>query len=135
MVLLLNVNAAFIHLCLAKVLKLSRSKIARELLKFIFLGFHVESSLLHGELSAAGPVGSLVAEAHPVGFDGELRVEMLLAVIEFGETLVLRFLLRLSHLLLDLETASDLGFNLRIGSAIGASNGGLHVGALFDDVE
>lgn len=60
---------------------------------------------------------------------------MLLAVVEFVESLVLCLLLCLRHLLLDLEAPCDLGLNLRIGTAVGTSDGSLHECALFDNVE
>lgn len=114
---------------------LSRCKIARQLFKLIFLSFNVECSLLHSVLSAASPVSGLVTKAHSVGLDGELRVQMLLAVVEFVESLVLCLLLCLCNLLLDLEAPCYLGLNLRIGTAVRTSDGGLHVSALFDDVK
>ena len=60
---------------------------------------------------------------------------MLLAVVKFNESLVFGLFLCLGHFFLDFQTAGDLGLDLRVGASVGAADGGLHVGALLDDVE
>jgi len=135
LLLCLHVQSTVINLSLAEIFEFPRREIALQLFNFILFGLHVKYALLRGELSAAGPVGCFVAEAHAVGFDRELGVQILLAVVEFDQSLVFRFFLRLGDFFLDLEAAGDLGLDLRVGAPVGAPDGGLHVSALLDDVE
>jgi hypothetical protein len=65
----LNVQSTVINLSLTKIFEFPRSEIALQLFKFVFFGLHVKCSLLHGKLSAAGPVSCLVTEAHTVGLN------------------------------------------------------------------
>lgn len=99
---------AVVNLSLAEIFEFPGCKVALQLFKFVLLGLNIKSSLLNSELCAAGPVRSFVTKAHAVGLDRKLSIQILLAIVEFGHPLVFGLLLRLSHLLLHLQTASNL---------------------------